>query len=87
MSKASKIKLYSTKSCPWCVMEKQWLESINVNHEVVYVDENQEEAVKMVKETGQMGVPVTEIKYENGEKEYIVGFDKNRLATVLNVKN
>jgi len=79
------IKLYSTMSCPYCKMEKAWLDSEKIKHEVVYVDQNHEEARKMVNKTGQMGVPVTEIGYDNGKEEYIVGFDKPKLSQILGV--
>lgn len=82
----SAVKLYSTMSCPYCKMEKTWLESKKVEHQVIYVDLNQREAEAMVQKTGQMGVPVTEIQFEEGEPEYIIGFDKPRLASLLGVK-
>ncbi len=82
----SKIKLYSTTTCPYCTMEKQWLDSKSIKHEVVYVDRNQEEAENMVKETGQMGVPVTEVQYPDGDKEFVVGFDRNKLSALLDIK-
>lgn len=81
----SHVKLYSTMTCPYCKMEKEWLESNGVKHEVIYVDQNQKEAEKMVERTGQMGVPVTEIQYEEGEPEFVVGFDKGRLSAILGV--
>ncbi len=81
--KRKKVKLYSTLSCPYCRMEKAWLDGNNIQHEVVYVDLNQSEARKMVEKTGQMGVPVTEILYESGKPEYIVGFDKMRLSQIF----
>lgn len=77
------VKLYSTITCPYCKMEKTWLEENNITHDVVYVDQNPEEAQKMVEKTGQMGVPVTEIQFEEGEPEYIIGFDKSRLSQIL----
>lgn len=83
--KPKAVKLYSTKSCPYCTMEKSWLEERKVPHEVVYVDQNQAEAEAMVEKTGQMGVPVTEIQYEDGEPEYVVGFDRQRLTQILSV--
>ena len=83
--KPKKIKLYSTMSCPYCKMEKAWLEEKQIKHDLVFVDLNQKEAEKMVEKTGQMGVPVTEIEYEDGEAEYIVGFDKARLSQILGV--
>jgi glutaredoxin 3 len=81
--KPTKVKLFSTQTCPYCKMEKEWLEANKVEHEVVYVDQNQVEAQRMVQETGQMGVPVTEIQYDEGESEYIVGFNKPALGKVL----
>jgi len=84
-TKISKIKLYSTTTCPYCTMEASWLDKKGVKYEKVLVDQNQHEAVDMVKKTGQMGVPVTAIKYENGEEEFIVGFDKPQLSQILEV--
>lgn len=79
------VKLYSTRTCPYCMMEKAWLDNEKIKHEIVYVDSNQEEAMNMVRKTGQMGVPVTEIKFENGQEEYIVGFNKPVLSQILKV--
>jgi glutaredoxin 3 len=83
--KATNVKLYSTRTCPYCTMEKEWLDSEKIKHEVIYVDSNYEEAQAMVEKTGQMGVPVTEIKFENGKEEYVVGFNKQLLSHLLNV--
>lgn len=80
------IKVYSTKTCPYCMMEKTWLENNKVKHEIVYVDSNRQEAMNMVSKTGQMGVPVTEVGYDNGKEEYIVGFDVRRLSDILKIK-
>lgn len=77
------VKVYSTQTCHYCKMEKSWLEDKKVKHEIVYVDKNQEEADAMVQKTGQMGVPVTEIQYEEGDPEYIIGFDRPRLEQIL----
>lgn len=83
--KPAKVKLYSTMTCPYCKMEQSWLEEKKIPHDVVHVDLNQKEAEAMVAKTGQMGVPVTEIQYEGGESEYIIGFDKPRLEQILRV--
>lgn len=84
--KPNKVKLYSTMTCPYCKMEKAWLDEKKVEHEVVYVDHNQKEAEYMVAQTGQMGVPVTEVQYDGAESEFIIGFDKNRLSSLLGVQ-
>jgi len=65
------------------MMEKTWLDDEKIDHEVVYVDQNQEEAQKIVDKTEQMGVPVTEISFENGKTEFVVGFNKPILAQIL----
>lgn len=80
--KVKNIKVYSTTMCPYCKMEKAWLDGKNIEHEVVYVDKDKNEAINMVKKTGQMGVPVTEIEFDEGESEFIIGFDVPRLTEV-----
>jgi len=84
--KVKGIKLFSTKTCPYCIMEKEWFDKNNVKYELFYVDEDQKMAQYMVEKTGQMGVPATEVEFDDGDAEYIVGFDKNRLAELLGVK-
>lgn len=84
--KPAGVKLYSTHSCPYCKMEKNWLDQHKVKHQLVFVDNDPKEAEAMVAKTGQMGVPVTEIQYEDADPEFIIGFDKGRLATILGVK-
>lgn len=83
--KPTLIKLYSTHSCPYCKMEKTWLDKNKIKYELVYVDQNQQEAEAMVVKTGQMGVPVTEIQYDDAEPDFIIGFDQPKLANILKV--
>lgn len=85
--KVKKVKVYSTVGCPYCRMEKAWLEGNKIEHEIVYVDQDQNEAINMVRKTGQMGVPVTEIEFDEGNLEFVVGFDTPRLSEVLGIKN
>lgn len=81
--KVKNIKLYSTTTCPYCTMEKQWLEENKVKFDQVLVDKDSHAAEDMVKATGQMGVPVTEVQYEEGDSEYVIGFDRNKLSSLL----
>ena len=77
------VKIYSTLSCPYCKMEKSWLDENSIKHEIVYVDTNEEAAREMVSKTQQMGVPVTELTYAEGEPVYVVGFDRTQLTELL----
>jgi glutaredoxin len=81
--KVKEIKLYATMSCPYCKMEASWLDENKVKYRHIFVDLDQRAAEEMVRKTGQMGVPVTEIVYDNDEQEYIIGFDKERLEEIL----
>lgn len=66
-------------------MEKSWLDSKGIEHKVVMVDMNPYEARKMVQETGQMGVPVTKIEYDNSQPQFIIGFDQKLLSELLRI--
>lgn len=84
--KPVRVRLYATTSCPYCKMEKAYLEEKGIPFEEVMVDRDHTAGEEMVRKTGQMGVPVTEITYEEGESEFIIGFDKPRLSQVLGIK-
>lgn len=80
------ITIFATLSCPYCKLEKQWLDAHNIQHKLIFVDLSPYEAQKMVEKTGQMGVPVTEIGFADSDPEYVIGFDKPKLAALLGVK-
>lgn len=79
----AKVTIYTTKTCPFCLMEKDYLKEKQVEYEEIYVDEKPEEAIKMVEISGQMGVPFTVIDRENGTRITILGFDRPRIAEAL----
>ena len=81
----SNVKVYATTTCPYCTMVADWLTSKNVKFEKVLVDQNQQAAMEMVKQTGQMGVPVTEIQYPDRKPEVVIGFNQPQLAYMLGV--
>jgi len=74
----TKVKVYSTPTCPWCVRLKNYLQSKKVDFENIDVSADRAAAMEMVKKTGQMGVPVALI----GDV-YIVGFDQARIDEEL----
>lgn len=79
----SKITVYATTSCPYCTMVADWLDSKKVPYEKILVDHDRESAMDMVKKTGQMGVPVTEIQYPDRNPEYVIGFNQPQLSYML----
>ena len=74
----SKIKVYTTPTCPYCHMLKHFLEEKGVEYEDVNVAEDQNAAREMIGKSGQMGVPQMEI---NGKM--IVGFDREAIEKEL----
>lgn len=76
--KMSKIKVYSTSTCPWCHKLKQWLDEKGLEYINIDVSENEDAAKEMMEKSGQMGVPQTEI---NGRM--IVGFDTEAIEAEL----
>lgn len=81
------VRLYSTATCPYCRAEAKWLEQHKVAFETVKVDEDQQAAERMVRSTGQLGVPVTEIQFDEGGSEFIIGFDRPKLTAALGLKS
>lgn len=71
-------KVYSTPSCPYCVMAKRYLLQKGVQVQDVDVSKDSRAATEMVQRTGQMGVPVVEMS-----GELIVGFDRQRIDALL----
>jgi glutaredoxin-like YruB-family protein len=74
------VKLYTTPTCPYCKLAKDFLRERNVEFREVDVSQNREALEEMVQKSGQLGVPVIEI----GEK-IMVGYNRQRLAEVLGV--
>jgi len=77
----AKVTVYSTSTCPYCVMAKDWLKGKKVEYEDVNVGINQEKAREMITKSGQMGVPVIDI-----DGEVIIGFDRPKMETALKNK-
>lgn len=75
------VKVYTTPTCPYCHMVKQFLKQHNVEFEEVDVSKDVKRAEELVKKSGQMGVPVTEI-----DGKIIVGFDKDALEEAIKTK-
>lgn len=66
----NEITVYTTTTCPYCVMLKNFLDSEGLKYKEVNVQLDQQAASKLVATTGQYGVPQTEI---NGQ--WVLGFD------------
>lgn len=78
---AKRVTVYSTPTCSWCTTLKSYLRQHRVRYTDIDVSRDQRAADELVKRSGQMGVPQTDI---NGEM--IVGFNKARINELLEIK-
>lgn len=75
------IKVYSTPTCPYCKLVKEFLHEKKIDYEDIDVAADSNAAQEMVKLSGQMGVPVIDV---NGQ--IIVGWNKTALEEALSTK-
>ncbi len=83
--KIERIRLYSTATCPYCKMEKEYLEKHDVKFDLIMVDADRKAAEEMIRKSGQTGVPQTEVVYDSGDYDLVLGFDKGRLNQLLSI--
>ncbi|MFH1979106.1 MAG: glutaredoxin domain-containing protein [Patescibacteria group bacterium] len=82
----AKVKIYSTPTCTYCVLAKNWFKENNIEFEEFDVSQNEAKRNELVEKTGQMAVPVIEVEKEGEETELVVGFDKDKLSELLGIK-
>jgi len=74
--------VYTSSSCPWCSTVKSYLMKNRIYFREVDVSRDQQAAERLVRRSGQMGVPQTDI-----DGNIVVGFDKPKLDSLLGIKN
>ncbi len=74
------VTVYSTPTCPYCKLVKKFLAEHKVKFTDIDVSADSDAADRMIKKTGQMGVPVIEI----GD-EILIGYDEKKLKKALGI--
>ena len=74
----SKVKIYSTPTCPYCIKAKELLKNKGIEFENIDVSSNQEKAQEMINVSGQMSVPVITV-----DEKIIIGFDPDEIEKAL----
>jgi len=75
------IKIYTTPTCAYCKMAKEYFKSKNLNYEEYDVSKDIPRQKEMIDKTGQFGVPVIDI-----DGKFVVGFDKAKINQLLGQK-
>ncbi len=72
------VTIYTTPTCQYCSVAKQFLRERGIGFTEYDISKDHKKMVEIVSRTGRASVPVIEI-----DGEFIVGFDKHRLAKKL----
>jgi len=75
------VKIYTTTTCPYCRMAKEFFKKNNVKYQEINIEHDQKAAEEMIEKSGQVGVPVIDV---NGT--IIVGFDRPAIEQALKIK-
>ena len=75
------ITIYSTPTCHFCHLAKDWLNEKGIKFTDYNVGVDAEKRKEMVALTGQMGVPVIKI----GD-EVMIGFNEGKMVEILGVE-
>lgn len=78
MSETKKVTIYSTPTCHFCNMAKDYFKANNVSFESFDVASDSEKRAEMMQKSGQLGVPVILI-----EDKVIIGFNKPVISQLL----
>ncbi len=81
MQKTKKVEIYSTVSCHFCHMAKEFLTAHGVEFSDYNVGTDTAKRAEMVEMSGQMGVPVIVID----KKDVVIGFDQKNLSKLLEI--
>lgn len=73
-----KIEIYSTQTCHFCNLAKEWFKEKGLEYINYDVGVDLDKRKEMVEMTGQLGVPVIKV-----EENVIIGFNPNKISEVL----
>lgn len=74
------VQIYTTPTCVYCKMSKEFFQKHNVQYTEHNVATDAAKRDEMIQKTGQLGVPVIDI-----DGELTVGFDEGRLKSLLGI--
>lgn len=82
IEKMRKIEIYTTPTCVYCKMTKEFFKENNVEYLEYDVFKDKTRAQEMIDKTGMFAVPVIVVD----GKDTVVGFDRKKLQELLGIK-
>ena len=79
------ITIYTSNSCAYCGMVKQYLSLKGQNYSEVNIEDDPMRQKEMISMTGQNRVPVTVVTKTDGTQDVNIGYNGGKLASALAV--
>ena len=80
MAQKQKVSIYSTPTCHFCQMTKEFFAEHNIEYTNYDVSKDLQKRQEMFNLTSQMGVPVIMI-----DNDIVIGFDKEKISELLGI--
>ena len=80
MQNNKKIEIYSTPTCHFCNLAKEWFKEKGLEYIEYDVAADINKRKELVELTGQLGVPVIKI-----ESDVLIGFNPNKMSEILSL--
>ncbi|MBI2582717.1 thioredoxin family protein [Candidatus Azambacteria bacterium] len=74
------VKIYTTPTCPYCHMAKEFFKANNVEFQEFDVAADEKARNEMMEKSGQLGVPGIDV-----DGPIVVGFDEPKLKELLKI--
>lgn len=80
------ITLYSTATCPFCEMFRDYISEKGVAFNEKFIDQDEAAKEEMAASSGGfLGIPFAVILKDDGQKETVIGFDKKKINQILGI--
>ena len=76
-----RVRVFSSASCPYCFTLMEFLKEKGIEFEEIDVSKDEKAREEMIKKSGRLETPIVEI-----DGEIVVGFDKEKIVKLLNIK-
>ena len=77
------ITIYTTNTCSYCPMVKQYLASKGLTYDEVNLEEHPDQQAKVFEMSGALTVPVTIVTKQDNTKDVVIGYNLSRLAPAI----
>jgi glutaredoxin 3 len=80
--------IFSTPTCHYCHLLKDWLSQNGIAYDYKDVAMDLVARQEMVTKSEQMGVPVSILRFQDGEQiieKVVIGYDQPQIASLLNI--